>query len=181
MEAQGSRLRLPKCHRKSTQRSTREHLGGKPLIRISLAARSHIHTSKLAAWIPAGSVAGVETTQRSGVLPPRPKRKLGAVGGPRGHRILSCGISPRGTPGDPSPEREKRVRLPNSGHQFTADDRDLKDDGRGSNPILGQVIASRANNARGNRRSDWWGNLCFAHRHAIQNRGPNMYYLPEIL
>src|SRR5271157_2889211 len=95
--------------------------------------------------------------------------------------ILSRGISPRGTPGDPSPEWEKLVRLPNSGHQFTADDRDLKDDGRGSNPILGQVIASRANNARGNRRSDWWRNLCFAHRHAIQNRGPNMYYLPEIL
>src|SRR5208337_5496999 len=31
VEAQGSRLRLPKCHRKSTQRSTREHLGGEAI------------------------------------------------------------------------------------------------------------------------------------------------------
>src|SRR5208337_1911385 len=127
VEAQGSRLRSPKCHRKSTQRSTREHLGGEAIDQNLVSGQvSH-------SYLQAG-------------------------------RLISI-CAP----------------ISNSGHQFTADDRDLKDDGRGSNPVLGQVIASRANNARGNRRSDWGRNLCFAHRHAIQNRGPSLYYLPEIL
>src|SRR5271157_5976799 len=44
-----------------------------------------------------------------------------------------------------------------------------------------EAVVLAFNNARGNRRSDWGRNLCFAHRHAIQNRGPSLYYLPEIL